>query len=64
MKNFFIVYAHYNDASFSSAIKKTFIETAKDKGHEIDCVDLYKEKFNPVYSGEKPDAIVLIIKKE
>jgi len=46
MKKFFIVYAHYDDASFNAAIKKTFIETAKEKGHEVDCVDLYKEKFN------------------
>ena len=59
MKKIFIVYAHYNDASFNSAIKKTFLETAKEQGHEIDCVDLYKEKFNPVFSGEKPDDTVL-----
>ena len=59
MKQIFIAYAHYDDASFNAAIKKTFIETAKEKGHEVDCVDLYKEKFNPVYSGEKPEAIVI-----
>ena len=59
MKKFFIVYAHYDDASFNAAIKKTFIETVKEKGHEVNCVDLYKEKFNPVFSGEKPDAIVI-----
>ena len=59
MNKIFIAYAHYDEASFNAAIKKTFIETAKEKGHEIDCVDLYKEKFNPVYSGEKPDAIVI-----
>jgi len=40
MKKIFIVYGHYNDASFNAAIKKTFIETAKEKDHEIDCVDL------------------------
>ena len=59
MKKIFIVYGHYNDASFNAAIKKIFIETAKEKGHEVDCVDLYKEKFNPVFSGEKPDDTVL-----
>ena len=59
MKKIFIAYAHYDEASFNAAIKKTFIETAKEKGHEIDYVDLYKEKFNPVYSGEKPDAVVI-----
>ena len=59
MKKIFIAYAHYDDASFNAAIKKTFIETAKEKGHEVDCVDLYKEKFNPVFSGEKPDDVVI-----
>ena len=36
-----------------------FSAILKEKGHEVDCVDLYKEKFNPVFSGEKPDAIVI-----
>ena len=35
------------------------VETAKQKGHQVDFVDLYKEKFNPVFSGEKPDAVVI-----
>ena len=59
MRKIFIVYGHYDDASFNAAIKKTFIEKAKEEGHEIDSVDLYKEKFDPVFSGEKPDATVL-----
>ena len=59
MKKIFIVYGHYNDASFNAAIKKTFIETAEEQSHEIDCVDLYKEKFDPVFSGEEPDTVVI-----
>ena len=59
MTKVFMVYAHYNDNSFNAAIKDTFIKTANEKGHMIDCVDLYKEKFNPVFSGEEPDDIVL-----
>jgi len=59
MKKIFIVYGHYNDESFNAAIKNTFIETAKEQGHEIDLVDLYKEKFNPVFSGEEPDSVVI-----
>ena len=59
MKKIFIVYAHYDDASFNASIKKTFIEAAEEKGHRIDLVDLYKEKFNPVFSGEEPDAVVI-----
>ena len=40
MKKIFVVYGHYDDASFNASIKKKFIETAKEKGHEVDCVDL------------------------
>ena len=50
MKNIFIVYGHYNQNSFNAAIKNTFTEAAQKKGHTVDCVDLYKEKFNPVLS--------------
>ena len=59
MKKVFVVYGHYDDKSFNASIKNTFIESAKERGHEIDFVDLYKEKFNPVFAGEKPDEIVL-----
>ena len=59
MKNIFVVYGHYNQNPFNAAIKHTFTEAAQKKGHNVDCVDLYKEKFNPVYAGEKPDDVVL-----
>ena len=59
MKKIFLVYGHYNDKSFNAAIKDTFTETAEKKGHTVDCVDLYKEKFNPVFVGEKSDEVVL-----
>jgi len=59
MKKVFLVYSHYDDKSFNAAIKNTFIENVKKNGHEVDFVDLYKEKFNPVYAGEKPDEVVL-----
>ena len=59
MKKVFLVYGHYNDKSFNAAIKEEFINTVKENGNEVDVVDLYKEKFNPVYAGEKPDEIVL-----
>ena len=59
MKRGFLVYGHYNEKSFNAAIRDVFIETAKQKGHQVDLVDLYKEKFNPVFSGEKPDAVVI-----
>tara|TARA_B100000579_G_C22750702_1_gene813845 strand:+ start:144 stop:713 length:570 start_codon:yes stop_codon:yes gene_type:complete len=59
MKKIFLVYSHYNNSSFNAAIKETFMKCLKEKGHQVDCVDLYKEKFNPVFAGEKPDSIVL-----
>ena len=59
MKNFFLVYGHYNEKSFNAAIRDEFIKTVKENGHEVDYVDLYKEKFDPVFSGEEPDKIVL-----
>ena len=59
MKKIFLVYGHYNEKSFNAAIRDTFIKAASENGHSVDCLDLYKEKFNPVFSGEKPDAIVL-----
>ena len=59
MKRFFIVYGHYDDNSFNAAIRDTFIESAKNSGHHIDLLDLYKENFNPVFAGEEPDTEVL-----
>ena len=59
MKKIFIIYGHYNDQSFNASIKNTFIKSAEVSGHEVDCVDLYKEKFNPVFAGEEPGVDVL-----
>ena len=56
---FFIVYGHYDDNSFNAAIKDNFIESAKSAGHKVDFVDLYKDKFNPVFAGESPGEDVL-----
>ena len=59
MKKIFLIYGHYNDNSFNSAIKNEFIEEAELKGNKVDVVDLYKEKFDPVFAGESPDEVVL-----
>jgi len=59
MKKIFLIYGHYNDKSFNAAIRETFTNTAEEKGHSVDAVDLYKEKFDPVFAGEEPDEIVL-----
>ena len=59
MKKIFLVYSHYNEKSFNASIRDTFKETAEAKGHTVDIVDLYKEKFDPVFAGEKPTSEVL-----
>ena len=59
MKKIFLVYGHYNDKSFNSAIRKTFIKTVEENGNKVDSVDLYKEKFDPVFAGEEPGNDVL-----
>ena len=59
MTKVFLVFGHYDDKSFNASIKNTFIEAAKENGHEVDCVDLYIENFNPVYAGEDPTSEVL-----
>ena len=59
MKKIFLVYGHYNDKSFNAAIRDTFIKTAEENGNQVDSVDLYKEKFNPVFAGEQPGSDVL-----
>ena len=64
MKKVFLVYGHYSEKSFNSAIKDAFIKSAEGKGHSVECIDLYKEKFNPVYAGEKADEVVLDHRKK
>ena len=59
MKKIFLVYGHYNDNSFNAAIGDEFIKQSKVNGNQVDVVDLYKEKFNPVFAGEEPDQEVL-----
>ena len=59
MKKIFLIYGHYNEKSFNAAIRDTFIKTAEEKGNKVDAVDLYKEKFDPVFAGEQPGEDVL-----
>jgi NAD(P)H dehydrogenase (quinone) len=59
MKKIFLVYGHYNDNSFNAAIRDEFVKQSKVNGNQVDVVDLYKEKFDPVFAGEEPDQEVL-----
>ena len=58
MKKIFLIYGHYDDKSFNAAIRDTFLKNTKEMGHSVDAIDLYKEKFDPVYAGEEPDYTV------
>ena len=58
-KKVFLIYGHYKDNSFNAAIKNEFIKQVELNGNSVDVVDLYKEKFNPVFAGEEPDQEVL-----
>ena len=51
MKKIFIVYGHYDENSFNAAIRDTFIKCVEKNGHSVDLIDLYKDKFDPVFSG-------------
>ena len=59
MKNIILVYGHYSEKSFNAAIRDEFIKTNEELGNKVKVIDLYKEKFNPVFGGEEPDEIVL-----
>ena len=64
MKQIFLIYGHYNDKSFNAAIRDTFIKSSEDKGNKVDCVDLYKEKFNPIFAGENQIVLFWTTEKE
>ena len=59
VKKYFIIYGHYDDKSFNAAIRDEFMSAASNAGHSVDLVDLYKEKFDPVFAGEDPGIDVL-----
>ncbi len=52
MKKIFIVYGHYDENSFNAAIRDTFIKCVEKNGHSVDLIDLYKDKFDPVFSAK------------
>ena len=45
-----VVYAHPLEASFLSAAHRRAVEALRRGGHEVDDLDLYAEKFDPVLS--------------
>jgi len=47
---FLIVYAHPSPSSFLGALYRRVVEIANERGHQVDELDLYAEKFDPVMS--------------
>ena len=48
-----IVYAHPNPKSLNHAILEILKKELAQSGHEVDVVDLYAMRFNPVLSGDE-----------
>jgi NAD(P)H dehydrogenase (quinone) len=48
-----VVYAHPLETSFIAALHVRAVETLRAGGHEVDDLDLYAERFDPVMSREQ-----------
>jgi putative NADPH-quinone reductase len=51
-----IVLAHYREDSLTYKLKEQFEKGVKEIGHQVDTLDLYKIKFNPVFTIEDEPA--------
>ncbi len=47
-----VLFAHPVETSFGAALHRRAVETLRSRGHEVDDLDLYAEKFDPVLSRE------------
>ena len=50
-----VVYAHPAPSSFVGALHRRIVEIVSERGHEVDELDLYAEKFDPVMSRHTYD---------
>jgi NAD(P)H dehydrogenase (quinone) len=57
-----VVYAHPLETSFISAVHSRVVETLRRRGHDVDDLDLYREKFDPVLSPEQMRSYVDVSK--
>jgi NAD(P)H dehydrogenase (quinone) len=48
-----VVYAHPLETSFIAALHRCAVETLRAGGHEVDDLDLYAERFDPVLSPQQ-----------
>lgn len=47
-----IIVAHYREASLTYELKNQVEKGLKESGHEVDVLDLYKLKFDPILEGQ------------
>ena len=52
MMRVLVVYAHPLETSFVAALHRRVVEVLHERGHEVDDLDLYAEKFDPRMSAE------------
>lgn len=66
--NVFIIHAHNEPQSFTTALKDLSVDILEQQGHQVRVSDLYAMKFNPVASGEdfkqRTDSDYLVYAKE
>lgn len=49
--NYLMISSHPYEGSFNAGIVKTLENAAKENGHNIQCIDLVRDGFNPVMTG-------------
>jgi len=65
-KKIFIVFGHHNyksGTSFNAALRDEFTKCCKDRGFEIDCINLYQEPQIKFWDGGEPDSQILDYRK-
>ncbi len=53
-----VIHAHPLKTSYLSALHNLVVDTLRARGHEVDDLDLYAEKFDPVLSAEQMRAYI------
>jgi len=53
-----VLYAHPLATSFVGVLHQRTVETLRARGHEVDDLDLYAEKFNPAMSSEMIQPVI------
>lgn len=48
-----MVYCHPLDSSYNAALRDRALQALRDGGHEVELVDLYRERFDPVLGADE-----------